>query len=187
MTPKHLAEIKKKPEDILLKAVSGMIPKNNLRRARLRRLKIFQGEEHPYMDQLSAEARKEFENREAREFPAPKNATQWPKGPVVEVDVGPEERAWAEAEQARREKLGAELESQGTDPFATLPEGEFGQFIDDTSNSLPFLTLEEAEAKGADMLFLVKRLPNNYWDMFPDFKARHPEWFGPDGKKKKDL
>ncbi|SOV08324.1 probable MRPL23 - mitochondrial ribosomal protein, large subunit [Ustilago sp. UG-2017a] len=54
MFPGGLKEIKykemmeKKPEEIIRKAVSGMLPKNTLRDRRLERLKIFDGEEHPY-------------------------------------------------------------------------------------------------------------------------------------------
>lgn len=54
MYPGGLKEIKykemmeKKPEEIIRKAVSGMLPKNTLRDRRLERLKIFDGEKHPY-------------------------------------------------------------------------------------------------------------------------------------------
>lgn len=54
MFPGGLKEIKykemmeKKPEEIIRKAVSGMLPKNTLRDRRLERLKVFEGEEHPY-------------------------------------------------------------------------------------------------------------------------------------------
>jgi ribosomal protein L13 len=33
---------------VLLAAVSGMLPKNNLRRARLRKLRVFAGPDHPF-------------------------------------------------------------------------------------------------------------------------------------------
>ena len=33
---------------MLLSAVNGMLPKNNLRRARLRKLRVFPGAEHPF-------------------------------------------------------------------------------------------------------------------------------------------
>lgn len=54
MFPGGLKEIKykemmeKKPEEIIRRAVSGMLPKNTLRDRRLERLKIFDGEENPY-------------------------------------------------------------------------------------------------------------------------------------------
>ncbi|EST10025.2 Ribosomal protein L13 [Kalmanozyma brasiliensis GHG001] len=54
MFPGGLKEIKykemmeKRPEEIIRKAVSGMLPKNTLRDRRLERLKVFDGEEHPY-------------------------------------------------------------------------------------------------------------------------------------------
>lgn len=40
--------------EILLKAVKGMIPKNKLRLARMDRLKVFDGDEHPYKQNLIA-------------------------------------------------------------------------------------------------------------------------------------
>ncbi|KAK0522165.1 54S ribosomal protein L23, mitochondrial [Tilletia horrida] len=40
--------MKKKPDEIIRKAVSGMLPKNKLRERRLERLKIFPDDEHPY-------------------------------------------------------------------------------------------------------------------------------------------
>lgn len=42
------ALLQKKPEEIIRKAVSGMLPKNRLRDRRLHRLKVFSGAEHPY-------------------------------------------------------------------------------------------------------------------------------------------
>ncbi|EEQ39500.1 putative 54S ribosomal protein [Clavispora lusitaniae] len=40
--------------EILKRAVKGMIPKNKLRLARLDRLKVFDGDEHPYKENLIA-------------------------------------------------------------------------------------------------------------------------------------
>ena len=37
-----------KPEQILRRAVSGMLPKNKLRDRRLERLKIYPNDAHPY-------------------------------------------------------------------------------------------------------------------------------------------
>ena len=42
-TPKEFAERHGKPDEILLRAVSGMLPKNKLRPVRLRRLTLFPG------------------------------------------------------------------------------------------------------------------------------------------------
>jgi len=42
--------MKKNPNKVILSAVSGMLPKNKLRDRRLKRLKIYSGEEHPYRD-----------------------------------------------------------------------------------------------------------------------------------------
>lgn len=38
--------------EVLKKAVSGMLPKNRLRKTRLARLKAFEGETHPYKENL---------------------------------------------------------------------------------------------------------------------------------------
>ncbi|KDQ15476.1 hypothetical protein BOTBODRAFT_31800 [Botryobasidium botryosum FD-172 SS1] len=39
--------MEKKPEEIIRKAVSGMLPKNKLREKRLARLRVYEGEENP--------------------------------------------------------------------------------------------------------------------------------------------
>lgn len=47
-----LAEMmKKKPEEVIRLAVKGMLPKNRLGRAQLRKLKIYAGPEHPHAAQ----------------------------------------------------------------------------------------------------------------------------------------
>ncbi|EPQ26082.1 uncharacterized protein PFL1_06290 [Pseudozyma flocculosa PF-1] len=59
MYPGGLKEIKyktmmeKKPEEIIIKAVSGMLPKNKLRDRRLERLKVFAGDENPYAQNIT--------------------------------------------------------------------------------------------------------------------------------------
>ena len=40
-----------KPEEVLRKAVRGMLPKNRLGRAMLKKLKIYVGAEHPHAAQ----------------------------------------------------------------------------------------------------------------------------------------
>jgi len=40
----------KKPEEVIRKAVWGMLPKNKLRKRRMARLKVFVGENHIYKD-----------------------------------------------------------------------------------------------------------------------------------------
>ena len=40
----------RKPAQVLVNAVSGMLPKNKLRKNRLTRLKVFSGGEHPFQD-----------------------------------------------------------------------------------------------------------------------------------------
>jgi len=41
----------RKPEDILIKAVRGMLPKNTLGRAQLKKLKVYASAEHPHAAQ----------------------------------------------------------------------------------------------------------------------------------------
>lgn len=41
-----------KPTEVIKHAVSGMLPDNRTKRARLARLKVFPGETHPYADKL---------------------------------------------------------------------------------------------------------------------------------------
>ncbi|MDQ7032016.1 MAG: 50S ribosomal protein L13 [Desulfonauticus sp.] len=40
-----------KPEDVILKAVKGMLPKNRLGRKLLKKLKVYRGGEHPHVAQ----------------------------------------------------------------------------------------------------------------------------------------
>ena len=44
--------LEKKPTDIIFKAVKGMLPKNSLGRAQLKKLKVYVGTEHPHEAQL---------------------------------------------------------------------------------------------------------------------------------------
>jgi large subunit ribosomal protein L13 len=44
--------LEKKPTDILFKAVKGMLPKNSLGRAQLKKLKVYAGADHPHEAQL---------------------------------------------------------------------------------------------------------------------------------------
>ena len=46
-------QLLKRPELVIKKAVSGMLPKNKLRDCRLARLKIFKAEKHPYDEKFS--------------------------------------------------------------------------------------------------------------------------------------
>ncbi|OGS21604.1 MAG: 50S ribosomal protein L13 [Elusimicrobia bacterium RIFOXYA2_FULL_39_19] len=41
-----------KPEDIIISAVSGMLPKNKMRAVMLKRLKIYAGDTHPHAAQI---------------------------------------------------------------------------------------------------------------------------------------
>jgi large subunit ribosomal protein L13 len=45
--------LKRKPEEVLRKAVKGMLPKNRLQRPAMVRLRIYAGEEHPHGPQLN--------------------------------------------------------------------------------------------------------------------------------------
>lgn len=59
--------------EILKRAVKGMIPKNKLRLARIDRLKVFDGDEHPYKENLlgfadeTSELKAKIANLEAKE------------------------------------------------------------------------------------------------------------------------
>jgi large subunit ribosomal protein L13 len=44
--------LQKKPEDLIRKAVKGMLPKNKLARHMLSKLKVYAGPEHPHKAQL---------------------------------------------------------------------------------------------------------------------------------------
>jgi len=43
--------LEKKPEQLLISAVNGMLPKNKLRKVFLRKLKVYTGSEHPHQAQ----------------------------------------------------------------------------------------------------------------------------------------
>jgi large subunit ribosomal protein L13 len=47
--------LSKKPEDIILIAVKGMLPKNSLGRQMLKKLKVYKGSEHPHKAQMPKE------------------------------------------------------------------------------------------------------------------------------------
>ena len=43
--------IEKNPEDLILKAVKGMLPKNKLSNSMISKLKVYKGENHPHIGQ----------------------------------------------------------------------------------------------------------------------------------------
>jgi large subunit ribosomal protein L13 len=49
ITAKEL--LKKRPEDLVMHAVRGMLPKNRLGRKMLKKLKVYAGSEHPHVAQ----------------------------------------------------------------------------------------------------------------------------------------
>lgn len=52
MRSRTLAEmLERRPEEVLRKAVRGMLPRNRLARQQLRKLKIYAGPEHPHLAQ----------------------------------------------------------------------------------------------------------------------------------------
>jgi len=53
--------LKKHPEEVIKKAVDGMLPKNKLRKKFIAKLKIYAGESHPHTAQKPVELK--FENR----------------------------------------------------------------------------------------------------------------------------
>lgn len=54
LTPMEKVVADKGYGEVLKKAVSGMLPKNKLRKTRLERLKVFDGSEHPYKQNITA-------------------------------------------------------------------------------------------------------------------------------------
>lgn len=48
--------LQRKPQDIIIHAVKGMLPQNKLRDSMLRRLFVFAGNEHPYQDKLKVKS-----------------------------------------------------------------------------------------------------------------------------------
>ncbi|HET6692389.1 MAG TPA: uL13 family ribosomal protein, partial [Miltoncostaeaceae bacterium] len=44
-------QLERRPEEVLRKAVRGMLPKNSLGRAQLMKLKVYAGGEHPHAAQ----------------------------------------------------------------------------------------------------------------------------------------
>lgn len=54
LTPMNRLAADKGFGEILKKAVSGMLPKNSFRKQRLERLKVFDGTEHPYKENIVA-------------------------------------------------------------------------------------------------------------------------------------
>lgn len=47
--------LEKKPENLLIFAVKGMLPKNKLRQVMLKKLKVYTGSEHPHKAQMPEE------------------------------------------------------------------------------------------------------------------------------------
>lgn len=43
---------KRKPQDVIIHAVSGMLPQNKLKKTMLERMYVFGGSEHPYSDKF---------------------------------------------------------------------------------------------------------------------------------------
>ncbi len=48
---KELSE--RRPEEVVIRAVKGMLPQNKLRATMLKRLYVYLGEEHPYVDKFA--------------------------------------------------------------------------------------------------------------------------------------
>jgi len=48
-------QLERRPEEVIRKAVKGMLPRNRLARAQLRKLKIYAGPEHPHAAQAPTE------------------------------------------------------------------------------------------------------------------------------------
>jgi large subunit ribosomal protein L13 len=52
--------LEKRPEEVIRKAVKGMLPRNRLSRAQLRKLKVYAGPEHPHQAQKPEQLEIEF-------------------------------------------------------------------------------------------------------------------------------
>ena len=52
-SPRQLIEFKKQPEQVLTRAVAGMLPRNRLRATRMGNLKAFGGPDHPFEQQVA--------------------------------------------------------------------------------------------------------------------------------------
>lgn len=53
LTTETLSKLRqRKPEDVIIHAVKGMLPQNKLRDKMLKRLLVFKGEEHPYKNKF---------------------------------------------------------------------------------------------------------------------------------------
>ena len=50
-------QMEKDPRKVIELAVKGMLPKNKLRAVRLRRLKVFVGDQHPYQEKMNKEGK----------------------------------------------------------------------------------------------------------------------------------
>ena len=62
-------QLDRRPEEVIRKAVKGMLPRNRLGRAQLRKLKIYAGPEHPHTAQAPKEL-KEWQSRRRTRAPA---------------------------------------------------------------------------------------------------------------------
>ncbi|EKX45376.1 hypothetical protein GUITHDRAFT_71349 [Guillardia theta CCMP2712] len=45
----YMKMLKEKPEEVIRRAISGMLPKNNLRKERMKLLRVFRTSEHPHL------------------------------------------------------------------------------------------------------------------------------------------
>src|SRR5258708_1180012 len=52
-------QLERRPEEVIRKAVKGMLPRNRLSRAQLRKLKIYAGPEHPHTAQSPTQLKTE--------------------------------------------------------------------------------------------------------------------------------
>ena len=91
-TPQDAIERDKQPEYVITHAVSGMLPKNKLRRERLRRLRVFPGDEFEFMDkfpELASAVREADKSKKMAAAVADKAAKAWPSGPKASASPQP--------------------------------------------------------------------------------------------------
>lgn len=69
-SPKYFAEAKGRPEEVLLRAVNGMLPKNRLKQDRLNRLYLSKDQCIPHLDKFPKHVVEQLELQTTPKFPA---------------------------------------------------------------------------------------------------------------------
>mmetsp|Transcript_15601 Transcript_15601/g.27710 ORF Transcript_15601/g.27710 Transcript_15601/m.27710 type:complete len:236 (-) Transcript_15601:258-965(-) len=147
MTPKFLSEVKNRPGEILTRAVSGMLPKNRLRKKRLARLHVFDDEDHPFWPNFSDEAKEEFLNRELY-IPPPKRSERRKPVPTRMIPITAGEEQWEAYREAHGIVPGPVIDDPELEKMLERFEGQEGMFD---------LTEEEAAKVYEERIFEPRR------------------------------